>query len=229
MQSTYRGIFIDSYPISFDSEEPQHTTMTFFTTRCELDCYGCHNKTSWERDPKILQKTLSPKEVLEKVVFSREVLGVDMISLSGGECTLEQEDVVFYSKMFYDEGLKVRIETNGQHPVSLFYILENSPVHKVVMDIKISPSMNPVKALNILKGRKTRFEENEENIEKGLKLKEIYFKRLERSYLFCLRCFCPVSFRTVKYPLLEENEISEIEEWCKQRKVPWKLNNFIEV
>lgn len=117
-----------------------------FTGGCNFRCPFCHNSGLVEQETKELLES----EVLD---FLRKRFGLlDAVVVSGGEPTMQVDLPEFLGKL-KDIGYKVKLDTNGTNPDMLKYVIDQSLVDYVAMDIKNSfdkyPKTTGLKNLNI--------------------------------------------------------------------------------
>ena len=112
---------------------PGKTACTIFTGGCNLRCPFCHNAVL------VLcpnaEEGHSEEEIIELLRKRRGIL--DGIAITGGEPLL-QKDILSFMKRLKDEGVSVKLDTNGAYPDKLREAIDKGLVDYVAMDIKNS-------------------------------------------------------------------------------------------
>jgi len=210
-------------PITFKDQPGVQAALFYTDIRvCNLNCYHCHNRSSYEgKGEKYTYEELSQKLEMLKL------LGVELIIISGGEPTLEK-NLKEGLRFLKSKGFKVRIDTNGTNPEVIKELIEEGLVDGFAVDIKIPLldfSVNDEVTLDRLKRFKAILysdssvpnEKIFDYVDKVKKTKQI----IEESKL-------PYNvFRTVKYPLLRSDELEFISENVKS--IPHQINPFYPV
>ncbi len=114
---------------------PGRTACTVFLAGCDMRCPFCHNSELISGNAPV---ELTDTELLEFLDKRKGLL--DGVAITGGEPTL-RKDLPDLMKKIKDLGLGVKLDTNGNHPDALKYILDRKLADYVAMDIKNSPEM----------------------------------------------------------------------------------------
>lgn len=111
---------------------PGRVSSIIFLSGCNMNCGYCYNS-----DLKIKSDArLSEEGVLE---FLKSRIGkIDGVVITGGEPTINNELPSFIKKI-KDLGLLVKLDTNGTNPRMIEYLIDNSLVDYIAMDIKTNP------------------------------------------------------------------------------------------
>lgn len=111
---------------------PGRVSAIIFLSGCNMNCGYCYNS-----DLKIKSEgRLSEDEVLD---FLKSRIGkIDGVVITGGEPTINNELPSFIKKI-KDLGLLVKLDTNGTNPKMIEYLIDNSLVDYIAMDIKTNP------------------------------------------------------------------------------------------
>jgi pyruvate formate lyase activating enzyme len=111
---------------------PGRVSAIIFLSGCNMNCGYCYNS-----DLKIKSNArLSEEEVLD---FLKSRVGkIDGVVITGGEPTINNELPSFIKKI-KDLGLLVKLDTNGTNPKMIEYLIDNSLVDYIAMDIKTNP------------------------------------------------------------------------------------------
>lgn len=111
---------------------PGRVSSIIFLSGCNMNCGYCYNS-----DLKIKSDArLSEEGVLE---FLKSRIGkIDGVVITGGEPTINNELPSFIKKI-KDLGLLVKLDTNGTNPKMIEYLIDNSLVDYIAMDIKTNP------------------------------------------------------------------------------------------
>ena len=112
---------------------PQKLACTVFTGGCNFRCPFCHNAS-------LVLHAGGVEEISEEEFFtyiSKRKKMLDGVCITGGEPLL-CSDIEDFIKKIKNEGLLVKLDTNGTFPKKLEYLLDNKLVDYVAMDIKNS-------------------------------------------------------------------------------------------
>ncbi|HZJ84297.1 MAG TPA: anaerobic ribonucleoside-triphosphate reductase activating protein [Syntrophomonadaceae bacterium] len=183
---------------------PGEVAAVVFTQGCNLRCPFCHNGHLVTRPGKIANEYIKPTEVLG---FLRDRVGfLDALVISGGEPTLHP-DLPDFIKEVKELGYLVKLDTNGTNATMLEFLLKNSLLDYVAMDIKAPLELEVYgKACGNL----------------GLK----DFFNIRNSINLLLNTDINVEFRTTVIPALhDEDDIAEIAEYIKGAKL-YTLQQF---
>lgn len=108
---------------------PDTIATMVFTGGCNFRCGYCHN--AGLVDKKYGRVTL---EEVQRVIDSKRRY-IKGVVISGGEPTI-QRGLVEYIRGFKEQGLKVKLDTNGTDPEKLRELLDGGLVDYIAMDIK---------------------------------------------------------------------------------------------
>lgn len=117
---------------------PWEISCIIFTPGCNFRCGFCHN-SEFVIPEKL--KNVYKNMIPEKVVFNfleKRKLNLSWVSICGGEPTLHKDLPEFckkIKKMWY----KLKLDTNGQSPDMLKFLIENNLIDYIAMDIKHEP------------------------------------------------------------------------------------------
>ncbi len=109
---------------------PGELAAIVFTIGCNFRCPYCHN-------PELVNGTaerLSEDNILSFLNKRRGKLTA--VSITGGEPTLHNENLLNFIKKLKDLGYKVKIDTNGTNPEFLKTLIKEKLIDYVAMDIK---------------------------------------------------------------------------------------------
>lgn len=118
---------------------PEHLAATIFLCGCDFRCPFCQNSSLVL--PKRYPEPISTEEVL--VFLKKRSSILEGVCITGGEPTLQKDLPDFISEI-KSLGLKVKLDTNGNHPDMLKLLLEKNLLDYVAMDIKNSLEKYPV-------------------------------------------------------------------------------------
>jgi len=113
---------------------PGHLACTVFTGSCQFRCPFCHN-ASLVLNP-ASQPVIPQEEVLATLKKRQHIL--EGVCITGGEPTL-QADLPLFIEKIKALGLHVKLDTNGDNPAMLKYLVGENLLDYVAMDIKNSP------------------------------------------------------------------------------------------
>jgi len=168
---------------------PDHIATVLFTGGCNFRCPMCHN-VSLVLDP-ARTPAVDPGEVWDFMSRRRGML--DGIVLTGGEPTLDPRLAPFIQQA-RDEGVRVKLDTNGYLPDVLTELLGRELVDYVAMDVKASPEK-----YGLLAG-----------------VPDLDLTRIEESMRLIRESDVAYEFRTTVVPqLLQESDIARIAQWIE--------------
>lgn len=112
---------------------PGKVACTVFLGGCDLRCPFCHN---WELLDGSAPALMDEKELL---TFLKKRQGLlEGVAFTGGEPLLRKELPELF-KQIRELGYPIKLDTNGNHPEQLKYVVEQGLVDYVAMDIKNGP------------------------------------------------------------------------------------------
>lgn len=118
---------------------PGHLACTVFTGYCNLKCPFCHNGELVlcpDADPAV-----SEEEFFDFLESRKKRL--EGVAITGGEPTISS-DLVDFIKKIKEKDLLVKLDSNGLKPDVLKYLIDNSLVDYIAMDIKSSKEKYPL-------------------------------------------------------------------------------------
>jgi len=182
-----------------------------FTRYCNFNCYGCHNMD-------FLRKGIGLVKCDEDdIIKSLHDPLYDMLIVSGGECTLNQdlEESLRYIKSHCSK--PIRIDTNGTNFEFVKSLKDKRLVDGFAIDVKLAYWELPY-------GDKKNIEKFE--IITGTKYDDVMIHNILRS--MDVADDMPYTlFRTVKYPILQEEEVRDIKIYMsKHYKSKHSVNPF---
>ena len=112
---------------------PEHIAATVFLRGCDFRCPFCQNRSLVL--PEHYPDTIPMEEILSFLKKRASVL--EGVCITGGEPAIQKDlpDLIANIKQL---GLKVKLDTNGNHPDMLIQLLEENLLDYVAMDIKNS-------------------------------------------------------------------------------------------
>lgn len=102
-----------SYDIVFQ-EVPDHISLAFSITGCEIGCRGCHSTDLWKKNAGI---ELTPSLYLK--ILDKYKTGITCVVFLGGEW--ESETLAFYLSLAKKRGLKTCLYTGETEVASFLY------------------------------------------------------------------------------------------------------------
>lgn len=112
---------------------PGHVAATIFLGGCNFKCVFCHNMDIVNTNNAPLY---SEQDILS---FLKKRAGIlDGVCITGGEPTL-YKDLPEFIKEIKNLDLLVKLDTNGTNPEMVEYLINNSLIDYIAMDIKSSP------------------------------------------------------------------------------------------
>ena len=118
---------------------PEHLAATLFLGGCNFRCPFCQNSSLVL--PERFPDAIPVEEVLSFLKKRSSML--EGVCITGGEPTL-QKDLPEFIAAIKQLGLKVKLDTNGNLPDLLSYLLDEKLLDYVAMDIKNSPAKYPL-------------------------------------------------------------------------------------
>ena len=185
---------------------------------CNLNCYQCHNRFAFKGKK---EEFFSSKELSAKLNILK-LLGVELLIVSGGEPTLEprlKEGLSFLK----EHGFPVRLDTNGTNPEVIEELIESGLIDGVALDVKV-PILDEYTPDQV--GRFKRVLFSREDLDDS-KLYD-YLKKLRITISLIKEYSLPYTIlRTVRYPLLRDEEIAVLKKELKS--LPHQVNPFYPV
>ncbi|MFA6709827.1 MAG: anaerobic ribonucleoside-triphosphate reductase activating protein [Candidatus Methanomethylophilaceae archaeon] len=108
-----------------------YVACTIYLAGCDFRCPYCHNR-DLVLHPDTVDE-MDPEKIYRYISDNSDFL--DGVVISGGEPTLNKE-LPFLIRQLRSLGMKIKIDTNGNHPEVLDDIIGAGLVDKVAMDIK---------------------------------------------------------------------------------------------
>ena len=168
---------------------PGHLACTVFTGRCNMRCPFCQNGELVlcpDSEPGI------PEEDFFAFLESRKGR-LEGVAITGGEPTVNA-DLVDFIKKIKARDLLVKLDSNGLKPDTIKYLIDNSLIDYVAMDIKSSKEGYPL----------------------ACGIKNVDISTIEESVKLLMNSGIDYEFRTtVSRELHGEKEFRSIAEWIK--------------
>lgn len=177
------------------NEWPGEICSVVFIAGCNFRCPFCYNRDLVLNPEKL--PVIEEKEVLEHCQKNKEFL--DGVMITGGEPLIVSLEVMTeFMRKIKKLGLKVGIETNGSNPEMLEFLIKNSLIDYIAMDVKAPLSREKY---NRLAGEK------------------VDLKKIKKSIKIIIDSGIDSEFRTTVVPgLLDKNDILEIVKEIKGAK-----------
>lgn len=118
----------DFMPVSL-IDFPGKVATTAFTSGCNFHCPYCHNASL------IPNQVSTDKDQAFIAYLEKRRTLLDGVCISGGEPTLHSELPAFIQKI-KQLGFAVKLDTNGSNPEMIKYLLNQSALDYIAMDIK---------------------------------------------------------------------------------------------
>ncbi len=187
--------------------------------KCNLNCYQCHNRRHFKGEEKFLKE-----EELKEKLSMLKLLGVELIIVSGGEPTLE-ENLEKGLEIIKRENFPIRLDTNGTNPKKVEKLIKEGLIDGIALDLKI-PLKSEYTPSELKRFKRILF--SSESLD-DLKVYE-YANKLKLTLSLIKEYTLPYNIlRTVKYPLLKEEEIEGIKRGVKSLPCPYQVNPFYSV
>jgi len=103
-----------------------------FTQGCNLKCPYCHNSELIPLES--TDNSYFPEEDIFDFLKMRKKL-IDGVSITGGEPLL-QPDLIDFIRRLKNDGLLVKLDTNGTNPIMLENLLKDNLLNYIAMDVK---------------------------------------------------------------------------------------------
>ncbi|WP_456456515.1 radical SAM protein [Thermovibrio sp.] len=207
-------------PTTF-KDHPNTLSALFYTqiNKCNLNCYQCHNRRHFKGEGKLLKE-----EELKEKLSMLKLLGVELIIVSGGEPTLEPK-LKEGLKVIKEEGFPIRLDTNGTNPQKVKELIKEDLIDGVALDVKI-PLKSEYTPSELKRFKRILFSGEDLGNSKVYE----YSKRVKLTLKLIEEYPLPYNIlRTVKYPLLKEEEIELIKREVKSLPCPYQVNQFYPV
>ncbi|ROR31949.1 pyruvate formate lyase activating enzyme [Mobilisporobacter senegalensis] len=112
---------------------PKHLAATIFLGGCNYRCPFCHNASLVMYPDK--QPSIPEEEILSTLFKRKHIL--EGVCITGGEPTIHKNLPDFIRKI-KEIGLKVKLDTNGNNPNMIEYLVAEDLIDYIAMDIKNS-------------------------------------------------------------------------------------------
>lgn len=168
---------------------PAHNACVIFLGGCNMRCPTCHNwQLAWDYQD---LPTLPPQEIVSHIHARQGWL--DGIVITGGEATCAPELVNMLTDLQKLE-LPIKVDSNGQVPEVIEYLLRNKLVDAFSIDVK-----GPWELYPRLTGGTTQAKEAQHNLEQ----------------IFALACEFPHAFmfRMTQVPLINEESVKIVQNY----------------
>ena len=184
-------------------DHPPYISAVIFVEGCDFRCPICFNHSII--DPN--SNTLPPIPEKEIIDWLKTRKGkIDSVSISGGECTLYENELINLIKKIKSIGYMIKIDTNGSRPKVLKRLIDNGMIDFISMDIKTS---------------KDRYNETCGTI--------VNINDIEESIKIIIKSCIDHEFRTTIHPRFHcKKYILDIAEWIKGAKT-YSLQQYIKV
>ncbi len=213
------NFFFFSEIIETLKDHPNKYALEIFTTGCNFKCFHCHNyeEVNTPNAPKY-----DFNELLDKLKELVEIGIYDLLIICGGEPTIHREKLIKAMKIFKKElQIPIRLDTNGSNPEIIKELINKKLIDGIAMDIKF-PYW---KFFEVNKEKQKKYEQiigipfTKTLQQKLLKSIDLIIKNLNNEYSL---------FRTVKYPLLDEEDLIEIKKYIIEKgwKSYYQTNEF---
>ncbi len=120
------------------SDYPGKLAAIVFCRGCDFRCPYCHN-------PELLlphrENAITPTQVLEFLQSRRGKL--DAVVFSGGEPTLQTNELILLAAKIKSLGFHIKLDTNGSQPGIVAQLLKKELLDYIAMDIKGPPHKYP--------------------------------------------------------------------------------------
>jgi len=205
-------------PVTF-KDHPGVQSAVLYTdiNLCNLNCFQCHNRHAYSGK----EERFTHEELREKLSMLK-LLGVELIIVSGGEPTLE-ENLEEGLRLIKELGFPVRVDTNGTNPEVVERLIEKRLVDGFAVDVKI-PLKGEYTPSELQRFKRILFSDD------GVPDEAVYeyANRLRITINTIRRYSLPFTlFRTVIYPLLTKEDRVLISEELKS--LPHQFNPFYPV
>ena len=115
------------------NEWPGKVCSVVFVQGCNFFCPFCYNPDLVSNPEKL--PTINQEEVLDYCEKNKDLL--DGVMITGGEPLIQvKKDLIRFIKKIKKLGLKIGIETNGNNPEIIEYLIKNGLIDYIAMDIK---------------------------------------------------------------------------------------------
>lgn len=179
---------------------PHHLAATIFFRGCDFRCPFCHNSSLVLSDRND-NASVSEEELLSYLKKRASIL--EGVCITGGEPSL-QKDLPSFIEKIKQLGLKVKLDTNGNHPELLQLLVKNQLIDYIAMDIK-----NSLDKYSITVG-----------------IPDFDTDKIESSVEFIKSCQIPYEFRTtIVKEFHTEQDIHKIGKWLQGSSI-YYLQSF---
>jgi len=112
-------------------EWPGLSSAVIYFGGCRYRCPFCYEKDIL--DP-LTCKDYSVEDVFNQVMEQRQL--IEAVTFDGGEATEQEEALIFLAKSFKEEGLKIKLNTNGENAGAVIKMATQNALDYLSLDIK---------------------------------------------------------------------------------------------
>ncbi len=171
---------------------PAHNSSVIFLGGCNMRCPTCHNwQLAWDYED---LPAIAPQDILTHLRARKDWL--DGIVITGGEATCAPELAAMLADLKHI-GLPVKVDSNGQHPEVIEYLLRHELADAFSIDVKGPWDLYPK-----LTGGTTSPEQAQRNL----------------TQIFDLAREFPAAFmfRMTQVPIIDEKSIKIVEKYLPE-------------
>lgn len=132
---------------------PGKLSCILFSGGCSMKCPYCYNKNLLSGD----NKTIDPNLIFSFINSRKGIL--DGVVFSGGECTIHKDYLIDSAQWCKDNGLAVKIDTNGTFPNVVKEMVQKNLVDYIALDYKYPNIKNEYMKFHDNTILRNRFEE----------------------------------------------------------------------
>ena len=111
---------------------PGHIASTIFLGGCNFSCDYCYNKDLVLRPDEL--ENIDQEKIISLLAKRRNF--IEGVVITGGEPTLQKNELMQFLPKIRALGLKIKLDTNGYYPDRVSHLIDSGLIDYLAMDVK---------------------------------------------------------------------------------------------